>query len=39
MSNMLYEGCGPATQPRAAAGSISHRWTHDSDNGTDVPIS
>ena len=39
MSNMLYEGCGPASQPRAAAGSIAHRWVHDSDDGTTVPIS
>lgn len=39
MSNMLYEGCGPATQPRSAAGSISHRWVHDSDDGSTVPLS
>jgi hypothetical protein len=38
LKNMLYEGCGPATQPRAAAGSIQHRWTHDSDDGTTSPI-
>ncbi len=39
LTNMVYVGAGPATQPRAAAGSITLRFVHDSTDGTTSPIS
>ena len=38
MTNMVFVGSGPATQPRAAAGSTQLRWAHDSQDGTTGPV-
>jgi hypothetical protein len=38
MSDMIFIGAGPATQPRAAAGSITLRFSHDSQDGSTAPV-
>jgi hypothetical protein len=39
MQNMVFLGAGPASQPRAAAGSVTLRFAHDSSDGSTAPVS
>lgn len=39
LTDMLFVGAGPATQPRAAAGSVTLRFAHDSADGSTSPLS